>query len=253
MIDTWPRWRSQSAASEWPPYALGFVGLPGLRYGAQSSGWSHWSLGIWRPGRIVRGDCREIDDGVRGARARDVERRARGRRDAGRVVLPDPHVIEAAERDPEGIPVDVVRDREVLAAADALDGEAVGAGAGEPREVDVPDGGARQVVEEDVGAARLPEGHHADRGRLAGAHVVEVDRVALERGVVAGAAVAEPRVEVGRLVVGRGDVADEVDVHRLGARVVDVEGHGAGGGGGVRRRADRHACRSSPAAWSWAA
>ena len=169
------------------------------------------------PDGVVRGDGREIDDGVRGARAGDVEGRARRRGDARRVVLPDAHVIEAAERDPERIRVDVVRDREVLAAADALDGEAVGAGAGEAREVDVPDGGARQVVPEDVGAARLPEGHHADRRRLAGAHVVDVDRVALERRVVAGAAVAEPRVEVGGLVVGRGGVADEVDVHRLRA------------------------------------
>ena len=41
-------------------------------------------------------------------------------------------------------------------------------------------------------------------------------------------------------MVGRGDVADEVDVHRLRAGVVDVEGHGAGRGGGVRRRADGH-------------
>ena len=77
------------------------------------------------------------------------------------LVLADAHVEEPAHGGLERLVVDAAAEGEVRAATDALDGQAVGAAAGEGGEVAGVHIGAGQVPAAEVAAALLPERHRA--------------------------------------------------------------------------------------------
>ena len=153
-------------------------------------------------------------------------RLAGNRPDMGRVPgLLQTHVVVAAHGVPVGLEIDVVPDVKVHAAAHVFHDKAVAAGPG-TGEVDVPDVRTRKVLPAGFELAvrlRFPVADLAGRGLCARRDVVQPHFLAFEGLVIAGAAVAEPEVQVGRHLLLGGGIADDVHMDRLRETVPDVE------------------------------
>ena len=128
------------------------------------------------------------------------------------------HVIVAADGVAVRLEIDVVPDLELHTAAYILHDQAVAAGFG-AGEVDVPDVRTGQVLPSGLVRAvggGLPESDLAGFHGMPGIQIEQPHGLAFIGAVIPGAAVAEPHVQVGRLALFPGGIAEDVHMHGLG-------------------------------------